>query len=253
MLAVMIPSTTKNESNSSLLSRNFKRQWSSLQTMPNQRNHPKKSLIISSVEPDQRSQVPQNLHPHEFLVEKLQTKGVHVKACQFEDIENFFSHPTQEDIDAYNSTIIEAVRTSNIQFLRNYHKEGKHLKCSNRFGESLLHLAARKERVDVVDFLLNEANLSPAVCDDYGRTPLHDACWSSVPNFALVDLIVQKCPDLLYIKDKRGHTPLFYARQNHWKDWIRHLEQQLDKLVPKTPALKMLLPSPVSSESKGCN
>ena len=191
--------------------------------------------IIASAEPDSRSKVPPNLHPHEFLIEKLRKRGIGVKVCDFHELAlaGFFAEPTEEEIEAYTLEVIDAVRTSNITFLRQHQSAGKPLKCSNRFGESLLHLAARKELIDVVKFLLDDAGVCLRVCDDYGRTPLHDACWSTVPNFALVDVILDKCPDLLYIKDKRGHSPLFYARQNHWPAWIEHLEKRLDTLSPK--------------------
>ncbi|GKY91771.1 hypothetical protein MPSEU_000148800 [Mayamaea pseudoterrestris] len=229
--------------------KSLKRRSSSLQHLQTRQtmartetNH--NARVIASVEKDMRSQIPSSQHPHEFLVDKLrQHRGIHVKVCQFQDLENFFAHPTEEDIDAYTLDMIDAVRTSNVPLLRQYHKERRTLKCSNRFGESLLHLAARKELVDVVQFLLYEAKLSPAICDDYGRTPLHDACWSTVPNFALVDLIINVCPDLLYIKDRRGHTPLFYARQNHWPAWIQHLEGRLDTLAPKSHFLRVTEPS----------
>jgi hypothetical protein len=176
--------------------------------------------------------VPANLHPHEYLVKKLADRGIKIKVSSYDELKGFFQEPTADEIDNYKADIIDAVRTSDVDLLRKLMKEGRPMKCSNRFGESLLHLACRKQRIDVVDFLLNEADICAAVCDDYGRTPLHDACWTPTPNFPLVDIILKKCPDLLFIKDKRGHTPLFYARQNHWEMWIRHLENKVSSLVP---------------------
>jgi len=130
----------------------------------------------------------------------------------FNTIEDFFREPTAEEIEAYDFDVLNAVRSRDINMLRTFHRDGRPLKCSNRFGESLLHLACRKQCIEVVDFLINEASVPLQVADDVGRTPLHDACLTPAPNFKLVDLILAKCPDLLYIKDKRGHTPLFYAK-----------------------------------------
>lgn len=191
-----------------------------------------KALKIASTEKDMRSAIPEDLHPHEFILKKLHERGHRVKALPFDEVASFFEEPTEAEIDAYCAEVIDAVRSANLEKLREQKQQGKTLRCSNRFGETLLHLACRKQRLDVVDFLINEGGVSPAVRDDFGRTPLHDACWTPTPNFDLVDLIVHRCPDLLYIKDRRGHTPLFYARQNHWQDWIKHLEERIDSLVP---------------------
>jgi ankyrin repeat protein len=107
------------------------------------------------------------------------------------------------------------------------------MKCSNQFGESLLHLACRKSFADVVRFLVQEAGVPFNVKDDFGRNPAHDACWTIIPNWELMDLIVEKCPDLLFVEDVRGHTPLDYVRAEHWPAWVKYLEQKGDKLAPK--------------------
>jgi hypothetical protein len=36
----------------------------------------------------------------------------------------------------------------------------------------------------------------------------------------LVKFILDREPDLLLVSDKRGHTPLDYARKDHWQTWI---------------------------------
>lgn len=198
----------------------------------------RKVLKVVSMGKDCRSSIAADLHPHEFVLKKLRAQGVEVTVRSYDELDGFFHELTEAEIEAYCLEVIDAVRNGDVDQLRKLNSEGKPLKCSNRFGESLLHLACRKQGLGVVDFLLNEAGLSPAVRDDYGRTPLHDACWTPVPNFLLVDMIVKKCPDLLYIKDRRGHTPLFYARQNHWEQWIRHLEGRIETLAPTHSQLR---------------
>jgi Ankyrin repeats (3 copies) len=189
--------------------------------------------MICSLLKDNRSQIPQGFHPHDFLQKVLQKRGMRVEVKSFEEIREFFSAPTEEEIASYKFDVLNAVRSGDIETLRRLHSEGRPLKCSNQFGESLLHLACRKQLTDVVRFLFEEGDVPPNVCDDYGRTPLHDACWTPSPNFELVDVLISRCPDLLYIKDKRGHTPLFYARREHWIDWIKHLAMRADLLCPR--------------------
>merc|ERR1712113_1243402 len=114
--------------------------------------------------------------------------------------------------------------------MRKMHEAGQMLQCSNRFGESLLHMACRRGYTDVVRYLITEADVTLRVKDDFGRTPLHDACWSATPNFELMELIMEHDPDLLLVEDVRGHSPFSYARRSHWKDWRDFLTRRRDSL-----------------------
>jgi len=171
--------------------------------------------------------------PQSCLENILQSKGRLHKVHSFDSLPGFFHDLKQEEIDAYGFDVLRAVRESDIDTLRKYHQEGRPLKCSNRFGESLLHLACRKALVPVVDFLVNEVEVPLCVKDDMGRTPLADAFWTIEPNPKLVDIILLKCPDLLLISDKRGHTPLAYVRQQHWEEWNKYLKSRSDLVLPK--------------------
>lgn len=82
----------------------------------------------------------------------------------------------------------------------------------------------------MVKFLVEEANCSLWVRDDYGRTAMHDAAWSPKPNTELMDYLLQKVPELLLMSDVRGHTPFVYVRKEHWKEWIVFLQERQDKL-----------------------
>lgn len=217
--------------------RRNKRSWYDSYCSHAKAEEPRKIQNIGSASKDERGSLTADLHPHQFLIQRLNESGFPVQARAYDEVQDFFHDPLPEEIDAYCVEVVDAVRTGDIELLRQINSAGRPLKCSNRFGESLLHLACRRQLVAVVDFLINEAEVDPKVRDDYGRTPLHDACWTSSPNFKLVDMIVSRCPDLLYIKDKRGHTPLFYARQSHWESWIQHLETRLDTLAPQNSAL----------------
>ena len=133
-----------------------------------------------------------------------------------------------------------------METLRVFLKQGRPLKCSNQFGESLLHLACRKGLVSVVKFLLVDAGVPANVRDDMGRSPLHDAFWTPTPNFELVDVILQQCPDLLLICDKRGHPPLAYTRKDHWNVWNQYLQSRSHLLKPS-----ILMGSTTTTTNKG--
>jgi hypothetical protein len=75
--------------------------------------------------------------------------------------------------------------------------------------------------------LENGADLT--IVDDYGRTPLHDACWRQEPCFEVVTLILDTHIDLLRCYDVRGSIPLHYVREEHWIQWCAYLFNQVEK------------------------
>lgn len=173
------------------------------------------------------------IKPLVFLKSHLLSLGVKVDVQSCQQLPEFFAEPTQSEIDAYGFDLLNAVRNQDLEALEKFHKEGRPLKCSNQFGESLLHLACRKSFAKVVQFLVRDAQVPLNVKDDFGRNPAHDACWTISPNWELMDLIVEQCPDLFFIEDVRGHTPLDYIRMEHWPTWVKYLSENGEKLKPK--------------------
>lgn len=171
--------------------------------------------------------------PQDHLIACLKAQGIEVKVHSYITVEDLFEAPKKDEIEAYGFEALDAVRTRDIALLESFHAKGRPLKCSNRFGESILHLACRKGFTDVTDFLINKADVPLWVKDDFGRNPLHDACWTCEPNFELMDLVIAKCPDLLLISDARGHTPLSYVRREHWGEWIKYIDSKLNIMKPK--------------------
>ena len=78
-----------------------------------------------------------------------------------------------------------------------------------------------------------DAGCSVQVCDDFGRTPLHDACWTSTPNFELISMLLDQDPWLLLLKDRRGTTPFGYVKyESSCFLWKEYLEEVADKYWP---------------------
>jgi hypothetical protein len=168
------------------------------------------------------------ISPHEHLLNMTKAKP------RFSlDMQNYFHILSAKDLENYTHEAIEAVRNLDMDKIRSIHKQGKSFQCSNAFGESLLHMACRHGSFELVHFFVREANVNIQCRDDVGRTPLHDACWSSEPNFQLIELIISMSPSLLLMKDKRGHAPLEYTRREHWSSWISFLDRNKDKIVEK--------------------
>ncbi|CAJ1945883.1 unnamed protein product [Cylindrotheca closterium] len=182
--------------------------------------------------------------PQISLLSMLRRQGVDgTTAIAVEKANTFFDDViTEAELEAYDQEVLRAIRDSDLETLRSFYKSNRPLKCSNRFGESLLHLACRKSLSPVVKLLVYEAGVPLNIRDDMGRSPLHDAFWTPTVNCELVDLILNKCPDLLLLPDKRGHTPLNYARKDHWPEWNKYLEDRQHMILPKTLNLPMCSP-----------
>lgn len=177
-------------------------------------------------------------NPEDFFKSIIENSGYLTNPIDTLSVADFFLEYTPEQIAAYDNDVTGAVRTDDLDALRRIWRGGKTLQCSNRFGESIVHIACRRGSLPVVKFLLDEARVSIKVRDDMGRTVLHDACWASEPSFDVVEILIEREPDLLLLCDKRGHTPLAYVRKEKWADWCRFLSAKRDMLVPRGDIVK---------------
>jgi Ankyrin repeats (3 copies) len=142
-----------------------------------------------------------------------------------------FTKPSEGDIASYDLELVRAVRTKNLDHLRQLWVRGKSMDACNQFGESLLHMACRRGDLPIVNFLLFEANVRTDRCDDFGRNAFHDAMWTSKPNFAVVDALMGAAhPGLLLATDVRGNPPFAYARSEHNAKWVTFLEDRRGRL-----------------------
>jgi len=145
---------------------------------------------------------------------------------QYQSSENpnsFFPSVSDDNLENYTSDLVSAVRSNDLESLRNFHASGRSLSCCNQFGESILHMACRRGFSEISSLLIEEADVSVRIIDDCGRTPLHDALWNKDCKFEIVDRLIRSDPSLLLFSDKRGHTPFSYARKEHWPRWIKFL------------------------------
>lgn len=176
--------------------------------------------------------------PHEYLMGMLNKKYKvqSVVRSSLSMPKGYFVQPTRQNTCNY-AVLSNAVRSRNIDQLRNIQMQQQKqstsgvdtavsdtLYCCNKFGESILHMACRRGFTDVVQFLLTEGKTSLRIVDDYGRTPLHDACWTSTPNPELLSLLIKEAPELLLVSDKRGHAPLQYTQRTDYPTWIAYLK-----------------------------
>lgn len=191
--------------------------------------------VVSSV-PDSILKAPLNQDsPRSVLQSIVSEQGMNSRAYRYDQLpHNFFVNAKDEDMKSWDFDVLKAVREGDVETLRTFHASGRPLHCSNRFNESLLHIACRKGLVDVIDFLINGVGVPTQIVDDMGRTPLHDAFWTPKPNPEVIDLLLSKSSDLLFVEDKRGHTPLDYSRKAHWGQWSDYLRSRSDLLLQQS-------------------
>lgn len=163
----------------------------------------------------------------------LEKHGICSRPLKAEELDDFFVEMREANVTGYTMDKVTAMRTEDITTLRCMHSQGETLQVCNRFGESIIHSACRRGLQSVIHFLVEEAGVSLAVKDDFGKTPAHDACWTIKPNFEVVHIVVTACPDLFLVPDKRGSLPLDYTQKSLWSEWCAFLRDNEDKLIPK--------------------
>lgn len=172
-----------------------------------------------------------HINPMHFAQSCLKSYGIDSEAHDSLTKKNFFFGITEDNLAAYQPDVIQNIRLMNVDALREIKKTGRSLQGCNRFGESMMHIACRRGSPDVLSFLINEGECTLRVHDDYGRTPLHDACWQAEPNFELIEIVLDAEPDLLLLRDKRGNTALDYVRREHWGLWVQYLALRMKKEI----------------------
>jgi ankyrin repeat protein len=147
----------------------------------------------------------------------------------------YHNEPTPLQRASYHSFLVRLVKGEEVETLSALMSAGLSPNAANMFGESICHLTCRLGLGRVLKVLI-DCGCDLEVCDDYGRTPLHDACWAPKPAIDVVDfLMTAGCTEthhLFTMVDSRGCSPLSYVRRKHWSQWIQFLESKKDTYWP---------------------
>lgn len=179
-----------------------------------------------------------NQTPSDYARSVFQSNGFYdldgiTKAC-----ESRFLPVTTAMTEAYQTEILDAVRAEDLEKAKRLYREEKFqhgCNACNRFGESILHIACRRGNLEMVRFLVEEVGLSiVTIRDDYHRTPLHDAFWTSKASYEVVEYLLNqpRVTELLLCKDKRGFTPLDYTRGEDRSKWLTFMWERRATLRP---------------------
>jgi hypothetical protein len=133
---------------------------------------------------------------------------------------------------SYSVHLVNLVRQDNVHDFERIIQAGVSPNPCNPYGESLVHMVCRRGAAPFLRVLL-ENGCDFRVSDDMGRTPAHDACWSSRPCFDVVRMILQQDPFLFQLTDCRGSTPLQYVPKKDWAAWLQFLECVKEEYWPQ--------------------
>jgi hypothetical protein len=143
----------------------------------------------------------------------------------------YHNKPTPLQEASYDVSLISLIRKDDVEGFSDMMSCGISSNPCNPYGASIAHMVCRRGNREMLDVLV-EKGASLQIADDYGRTPLHDACWAAEPAFDTVKVILKSDARLLHMMDARGHVPLNYVRKEHWADWIKFFEANLEVYWP---------------------
>lgn len=178
-----------------------------------------------------RAAAPGDVNPNDYLCKLLQTS---LDRVPHDALGAYFLESTPEIIKAWDGDLLRAVRTQNLELIKEMHRRGKPLQAGNQFGESILHVCVRRGTPEMLSYLLKEGGVSPRVRCENGRTPLHDAFWTfndDERSVKVTALLLKQCPEMLLITDKRGFTPLDYVPRLQWEACYKFLSRCMPLLM----------------------
>lgn len=179
--------------------------------------------------------VPPDTHPEDFLHEILRKRGYRTDMVPGTG-SAFHRPPSPEQVAAYDKAILRAVLDEDESTLESMRSSGTRMDACNRFGDTVLHMACRRGRVRSLRYLLRECGgRGLEFTDDFGRTVMHDACWTSTPRFDVASMLLARDTRLLRILDKRGSSPLQYVPRAQWAQWCAFFESRKEVYWPPLP------------------
>ena len=153
----------------------------------------------------------------------------------------YHNDPTEHQLASYGSKILDVVKRNDVQTFRKMLEAGLSPNACNQHGESLLHMVCRHGKVELFNILL-AYDVDLQQTDDYGRTPMHDACWAANPSFEIATWLIKRDPNFLFLFDARGSLPLSYVTKHLWGEWNTFLEESLDEQFPEDDPCKDATP-----------
>eukprot|EP00522_Entomoneis_paludosa_P014074 CAMPEP_0172453312 /NCGR_PEP_ID=MMETSP1065-20121228/10693_1 /TAXON_ID=265537 /ORGANISM="Amphiprora paludosa, Strain CCMP125" /LENGTH=416 /DNA_ID=CAMNT_0013205491 /DNA_START=121 /DNA_END=1371 /DNA_ORIENTATION=+ len=203
----------------------------SVASMPCRSSYPAKSLTSSSK--TSKSKQVHHVSPQSYLASMVKTRGY--SAAEFASLDTaYYNKPTKYQRACYASHLCQAIRENDVPLVKEMIECGVSPNACNSKGESIVHLACRLGRAEILQILVSLGGANLQVTDNYGRTCLHSVCCSPEPCcFNVVDLILKQDRRLLFISDNRGCLPLSYLRESKWNEWTKYFMSRKETFWPE--------------------
>ena len=153
----------------------------------------------------------------------------------------YYNKPTAYQIASFGARIAQVVKGKDTQQFQAMMETGLSPNACTAHGESLVHTVCRHGNTDHFRVLL-ELGVDVRQTDDYGRTPMHDACWAAEPSFEIARELLKQDPYVLFIYDDHGSVPLSYCCKPNSTIWNNFLVSIMDELFPTTNPEKARVP-----------
>lgn len=158
----------------------------------------------------------------------LKNKKIKTRVDSFSLEQALYFEPYQES--EIHIELLRALRGADLEKLRSLKEKGGdefELEARNQFGENLVHLACRMGMSgDMLKFLVEDAKVPLNVRDRFGRTPLHNACMSAIPNFDNIDFVMRHAPKLVVFEDDKNKIPFELVPQRVFGRWTRFMSEE---------------------------
>eukprot|EP00977_Amphora_coffeiformis_P024980 scaffold17818_cov199-Amphora_coffeaeformis.AAC.4 len=174
--------------------------------------------------------IPKPVKPHSYLESLLQSRGYPIKTVKATECA-YHNKATPLQEASYGTAMVGAIRGNDVKKLRELLEIGLSPNACNMHKESIVHLACRSGFTEILKILL-QYGCKLQVCDDNGRTPLHEACWSADLNFDVVEMIIKVDWQMLLVTDSRGFVPLSYVREQNYSAFTKFLVKTKNSFLP---------------------
>lgn len=180
--------------------------------------------------------IPAGTHPEDCLHDILRRRGYSTEMAVMKET-MFHRSPEPDQVSAYDKAILSAVLDEDEGALERMRLAGRRMDACNRFGDSVLHMACRRGRAVALRFLLRATGSAGVMLsDDFGRTVMHDACWTATPRFDVASAVLDADRRLLRTLDSRGSSPLQYVPRDQWPLWCAFFESRKEVYWPQLEA-----------------
>lgn len=172
------------------------------------------------------------ISPHEYLVKILTSRGYTSDGVPARSAtSSYCTVPEDGNVRDYSADLTKCIRNKDINALKSLQDSGVSMNACNKFGETIAHLASRIGALDLLQVMCAKG-ATVVVSDEYGRTILHDACWTIEPFFDVVCFIMEREAGMILVTDSRGDPPLKYVKRDLWGAFNAFLDVVKDRYWP---------------------